>query len=115
MPCVKLQVSAGVTAAKKDAVLRALSTIVAETLGKPERYVMAILEESAILMSGTDEAAAFVDLRSIGNLNLETNARLTRKICAVIGEKLDIAAERIFLTFTDVPAENWGWNNQIFG
>jgi len=115
MPCLRVQVSAVAADEKKKAVLNVLSAVVSEILGKPEQYVMIVMEQSAIMMSGSDAPAAFVDMRSIGKLNQKTNTQLTQRICAVFEEKLGIPAERVFLNFTDVAASNWGWNSRTFG
>ncbi|MDD5745906.1 MAG: phenylpyruvate tautomerase MIF-related protein [Candidatus Omnitrophica bacterium] len=115
MPCLRVQVSVPLGEEKKKAVLSTLSRIVSGALGKPEQYVMVVIGQSAIMMSGTDMPSAFVDMRSIGKLNQKTNTQLTREICAVLNENMGIAAERVFLNFTDVSAANWGWNNQTFG
>ena len=47
---------------KKQALLASLSKIVAGTIGKPEQYVMVVINPAAILMSGKPGPAAFVDI-----------------------------------------------------
>jgi phenylpyruvate tautomerase len=94
--------------------LPALSKIVAETIGKPETYVMVTINSSTILMAGKPGDAAFVDIRSIGGLSAQVNRQLSEKICATLQEALGIEQNRIYLNFSDIEAANWGWNGSTF-
>jgi phenylpyruvate tautomerase PptA (4-oxalocrotonate tautomerase family) len=115
MPLLKLETTVALSNEKKSALLASLSKIVAETIGKPEQYVMAVANSAAMFMSGKPGAAAFVDLRSIGGLDDDVNRRLSQKICKLLGESLGVQPDRIYLNFTDVAAGNWGWNGDTFG
>ena len=115
MPLLKLETTAALPDEKTEALLASLSKIVAETIGKPEQYVMVTASPAAMLMSGKPGAAAFVDLRSIGGLGDDVNRQLSQKICKLLGESLGVPPDRIYLNFTDVPAGNWGWNGDTFG
>jgi phenylpyruvate tautomerase PptA (4-oxalocrotonate tautomerase family) len=95
--------------------LAALSRIVAETVGKPEDYVMVTVSQAAMLMSGKPGEAAFVDLRSIGGLSHEVNRQLSQKLCRLLNESLEVPQSRIYLNFTEVAASNWGWKGATFG
>ena len=100
---------------KAKPLLAALSKAVAGTIGKPEQYVMITLSHSVTLMSGKAGDAAFVDIRSIGGLNGETNRKLSQQICKLLKDSLGIAPDRVYLNFSDVEAGNWGWNGSTFG
>ena len=116
MPLLKLQVSSGsITDEKRGDLLRNLSKTVAEIIGKPEKYVMVSIEESAFLMSGEPGPAAFAELSSIGGLNLTVNNDLTKKICSLLNKSLGISSERVYVAFYDVSANDWGWNGSTFG
>ena len=115
MPLLKLETTVTLTDDKKQGLLASLSKIVAGTIGKPEQYVMVVIGLAAILMSGKPGDAAFVDVRSIGGLSGDVNRQLAQKIGSLLKESLGVPPERIYLNFTDVPAGNWGWNNDTFG
>lgn len=115
MPLLKLETTVGFADDKRKALLLSLSKIVAETIGKPEQYVMVTASPAAIVMSGKPGEAAFVDLRSIGGLSDDVNRQLSQKICRVLNESLGVPPNRIYLNFTDVGPGNWGWNGQTFG
>jgi len=94
--------------------LAELSAIVAEEIGKPERYVMAALSAASMIMGGRPGAAAFVELRSIGGLDPAVNRRLARRISSALEDRLGLAPDRVFLNFADVAATHWGWNGDTF-
>jgi len=115
MPLLKLETTVALPDEKKKTVLAALSKAVADTIGKPEQYVMVTASQSAMLMSGKTGDAAFVDIRSIGGLNGDTNRKLSQQICELLKDSLGIAPDRVYLNFSDVEAGNWGWNGSTFG
>jgi phenylpyruvate tautomerase PptA (4-oxalocrotonate tautomerase family) len=115
MPLLKLDTTVVLSDDKKKALLAALSKTVAETIDKPEQYIMVVISSAAMLMAGKPDAAAFVDLRSIGGLNDAANQQLSQNICNLLSESLGVPRDRIYLNFTDVPASNWGWNGETFG
>jgi phenylpyruvate tautomerase len=114
MPLLRLETTVAIPEEKRKALLASLSKTVAETIGKPEQYVMVAAAQAAILMSGSAGDAAFVDLRSIGGLTGEVNRKLSQKICALLQESLGVAPNRVFLNFTEVDARNWGWKGSTF-
>ena len=115
MPYLKLDTTVTLSNESRHALLAALSKITAETLGKPEQYMMVAMAQSVMHMSGRSGDAAFVDLRSIGALSDSVNKTLSEKICKAIADALCIPADCIYITFTDVKAGNWGWNGGTFG
>ena len=115
MPLLALQTSVRLSNQQRHDLLAPLSTIVAECIGKPQRYVMIAVGEAAMLMAGAEGPAAYADVRSIGNLNGAVNRKLSERLCALLQEQLDIPPDRVYLGFTSVSAENWGWNGGTFG
>ena len=115
MPLLKLETSAALPEDKRKALLASLSKAVAETIGKPEQYVMVTASQAAMLMSGKPGDGAFVDLRSIGGLSDEVNRKLSQQVCKLLKDSLGISPDRVYLNFTDVDAGNWGWNGSTFG
>ena len=99
---------------EKSVLLSDLSRECAELLGKSEEYIMVRLNLGENLcFAGTDAPAAFGELFSIGLSDLETSP-LSAHLCKLLGKKLTISADRIFLNFNDVPRDLWGWNGRTF-
>ncbi|MBU6402582.1 MAG: hypothetical protein KGS61_19865 [Verrucomicrobia bacterium] len=115
MPLLKLETTVALSDEKRTALLSALSKIVAETIGKPEPYVMVTIGPVAALMSGKFGPAAFVELRSIGGLSGAVNRQLSAKVCKLLHEAVAIPADRVYLNFIDVASSHWGWNGATFG
>ena len=115
MPYVHIQTNATVSEQARERLLAQASRIAAETIGKPESYVMVGLSQAAMRMGGKSGPAAFCDVRSIGGLGATVNAALSEKLCGLLEETLAVPADRVFLTFTEVAADRWGWNRGTFG
>jgi phenylpyruvate tautomerase len=115
MPLLKLETTVALSDENRKSLLPTLSKIVAETIGKPEDYVMVTINPSAILMAGKPGDAAFVDIRSIGGLSLAVNQQLSKKVSELLNQSIGIATNRVYLNFLDVDAANWGWNGSTFG
>ena len=115
MPLMKVMVSVEVPEKRKMELLLKCSRLLAEATGKPEAYVMAILEKGDFLMAGKARPAAFVDIRGIGGLTKAVNGKLSEQICGLLEKELGIAPEGVYLTFTEVAAQNWGWKGTTFG
>lgn len=114
MPFLNLFLGKNVEESQKNKVISSLSKIIAESLGKPQEYMMVSISETKIIMAGSTEPAAFADLRSIGGINAKSTKLLSQKICSFLHDELAIAENRIYCNFTDIPAQNWGWNGNTF-
>jgi phenylpyruvate tautomerase len=115
MPLLRLETTVAISENKRKALLASLSKMVAETIGKPEQYVMVSVAQAAMLMSGSAGEAAFVDIRSIGGLTNEVNRKLSQQVCKLLNHSLGIPPDRVYLNFADVGVSNWGWNGNTFG
>lgn len=113
MPFLKIQTNTKISDDKRDGLLKKVSHAVAQQLGKPENYMMVSLEtDCPMLFAGTSEPAAFLDLKSIG-LPVGKTAQLAASLCDFAAE-LGISRERVYINFTDVPPQLWGWNGETF-
>jgi phenylpyruvate tautomerase len=114
MPLLTIQTNVNVPEGKRDAMLKRASRTVAQQLGKPEGYMMVSLEaERPMVFAGTSEPAAFMDLRAIG-LPAGKTGQLAALLCDLAKAELGVAKERVYINFTDVPANLWGWNGETF-
>lgn len=114
MPLIKLDVSNASDKQCND-LLPALSRMLAELTGKPEKYVMATVNKMDVMMDGKPGPAAFADIRGIGGWTPAVNKKVSQALCALLKEQLQIPADRVYMTFTDIPASNWGYNGGTFG
>ena len=115
MPLIKLDVPNNISDEQCNKLLPALSKMLAEMTGKPEKYVMATVSKMAPIMAGKPSPAAFADIRGIGGFTPPVNKKISQALCAILKEELDIPPDRVYMTFTEVPATNWGFNGGTFG
>jgi phenylpyruvate tautomerase len=114
MPYLKIQANRAIPAEQANALLTAASQTVASELGKPERYVMVELTtNTAMLFGGSSEAAAYLELKSIGLPTARTKA-LSEALCSLLETALGISPSRVYIEFIDIKGSLWGWNNSIF-
>jgi phenylpyruvate tautomerase len=116
MPLIRLETSQPVPPGQKASLCASLSRVCAETIGKPESYVMAIIEDGlTVLHGGAPGPAAFVDVRSIGGLSPKVNRAIAERVCRLLADTLSIPGERVYLNLTDVSGDRWGHNGSTFG
>ncbi len=90
-----------------------ISKMVANLTGKPESYVMTIIQSnSQMTFAGSDEPCCFIKLKSIGSLSPSS---MSKSLCELIASKTNIKKNRIYVEFSDVKASNWGFNGSTFG
>lgn len=116
MPLIKMQTSIKCSDEQKSELAKALSSICASGIGKPESYVASLVEDDATFAFGGEvQGAAFVEVKSIGGLNGSVNGALSASICEYLESTLGISGDLIYINFTDVPASHWGCNGSTFG
>jgi phenylpyruvate tautomerase len=116
MPLIKVQTSVSCSPETKEALAKELSVTTSGTIGKPEMYQAAVIEDDAVIsFSGEISPAAIVEVRSIGGLNSTVNNELATKITACLQEQLGVDPARIYINFFDVPRTDWAWKGKTFG
>ena len=112
MPLINLRTSLA-SVDNHEQLLLEMSSLLAEQTGKPEAYVMTLLETGVpMTFAGSAEPAAFVEVKSIGALRPPAmSAAFSELITARTGNP----ANRIYLSFDDVQASAFGWNGTTFG
>ena len=96
-----------------DALLKKLSEALASATGKPEAYVMTLLDSGVpMTFAGSNEPCAYVEIKSIGAL---APPEMSDQFCELIKASLGISKDRIYIGFDDVNASDWGWNGRTFG
>lgn len=97
----------------EDFVKRA-SQKTSEILGKPESYVMCIMEKGKTMsFAGTTAPLAYVEFKSIG-LPENKTAELSAELCQLIESQLGIPTDRIYIEFANAQRHMWGWDNRTF-
>lgn len=98
----------------KNSLATEASTKTAQLLGKPENYVMVIVDDNqTLIFAGTDQPAAYVELKSI-NLPESETAQLSSALCELISIQTGIEQARIYIEFSNAQRHMWGWNGATF-
>ncbi len=114
MPFLRIQTNKPLAGADAGSLAARASALVAEQLGKPERYVMTSVESNAAMtFAGTGEPLAFLELKSIG-LPESITATVSKALCQLVSSETGIDSARIYIEFTDASRKMWGWNDGTF-
>tara|TARA_B100001250_G_C19780108_1_gene781486 strand:+ start:769 stop:1107 length:339 start_codon:yes stop_codon:yes gene_type:complete len=112
MPLIQVNTSIK-SVVDKDLLQQEISKMVADLTGKPESYVMTMIQsDTQMTFAGSDEPCCFIKLKSIGSLNPSS---MSKSLCDLIASKTNIETDRIYVEFIDVKASNWGFNSSTFG
>ena len=115
MPLIKLRTNISIKNDKAPQLTSDLSQLLASETGKPERYVMVEIDgDRTMLFGGSSEPLAYVECKSIGLSSAQAKA-LSQSISEILNAQLQISADRIYIEFSNCPAEFWGWNGSTFG
>ena len=112
MPLINVKISC-LQVEKTDLLLKELSSELASLTGKPEKYVMCLLQANVpMTFGGSNEPSCYVEIKSIGALK---PPKMTESFCNLINLRTSIPTNRIYISFEDIAASQWGFNGQTFG
>jgi hypothetical protein len=115
MPLFNLFTSAELPA-DRTGWLRKLSALLAQSLDKPEEYVMVLLNPRPdMTFGGSSAPACYAELKNVGHFSTEEVESLSRKLCAELAAGLGIPTDRIYIEFTNANGALWGWDGSTFG
>ena len=113
MPFIQINTSSKSVVENEDSLLKDVSKLIADLTGKPENYVMTMIQsDKRMTFAGSDEPCCFMKVKSIGALNPSS---MSRPLCELIVSKTNINIDRVYIEFIDVKASNWGFNGSTFG
>ena len=112
MPFIQINTSSQ-SLVENDLLQKEISKMVADLTGKPENYVMTMIQsDSQMTFAGSNQPCCFIKLKSIGSLNPSS---MSKSLCKLIASNTNIKPNRIYIEFIDVQASNWGFNSTTFG
>lgn len=112
MPYLKIQTNRDV--ADKIEVLKKLSALAAEALGKPESYIQTAFDTcTEMTFGGTDAPTAFIICKSLGLTDARTET-LSEALCTFCESELSVSKDRVYIEFAGPPGSMWGWKGRTF-
>ena len=110
MPYINVSTSAKVEDKKK--LLEEISILISSLTNKSKRFVMAKLDDNCEMYFDDDTPSCFLEIKSIGSLN---PSEMAKPISDFVHHKMGIPADKIYISYEDVPASLWAWNGRTFG
>jgi len=96
--------------------LKAVSRIVAEGLGKPERVMMTRLAPRAdMTYGGSTDPCCFISVQLVGSVESQAASDIARALTERIREALGVAEDRVFIVFGEVTRKHWGLAGKMLG
>ncbi|KAK7291860.1 hypothetical protein RIF29_07353 [Crotalaria pallida] len=115
MPTLNLFTNLPLDSVIASDILRDATKTVSKIIGKPESYVMILLNGGVpIAFGGSEEPAAYGELISIGGLGPDVNGKLSSTIADILQTKLSIDSSRFYIKFYDVQRSFFGFNGSTF-
>uniref|UniRef100_A0A7S1SZM4 L-dopachrome isomerase n=1 Tax=Tetraselmis chuii TaxID=63592 RepID=A0A7S1SZM4_9CHLO len=113
-PSIIVHTNVSMDPAKKKDFMQAMSSAIASTLSKPESYVAVLVMDGLdLIWAGEDTPCALASLTSLGAINPENNTAFSAIFADAVAE-FGIPKNRYYITFTDVPRSNMGYNGATF-
>ncbi|KAG9449220.1 hypothetical protein H6P81_009185 [Aristolochia fimbriata] len=115
MPTLNLFTNVPVDGVVSSDILKDATKAVAKIIGKPESYVMILLNGGVpISFAGTEEPAAYGELISIGGLGPSVNGKLSSALADILQTKLSVDSSRFYIKFYDVDRPFFGFRGSTF-
>lgn len=113
MPFIDAKVTTSLTPEKEEAIKAKLGQAIT-LLNKTETYLMVGFEDDYDLFFGGEklEKGAFVSVRVFGDINPAASENMTKEICNILQEELNIPADKVYVTYQGI--HDWGWNGKNF-
>jgi len=109
MPYINVSTSAKVN--DKDKFLEEISILISSLTNKSRRFVMAKIDDNCQMYFDDETPSCFLEIKSIGSLN---PSEMAKQISNFVHEKVGIPIDKIYISFSDVPASMWAWNGRTF-
>lgn len=114
MPFIGSKITVKISKEKEEMIKKKLGEAIELIPGKSERFLMIGFEDEYSLYFGGEklEKGAFIEVKVFGKASEESFSMLTKAICNIYEEELQIPQNKIYVKYEEV--ENWGWNGSNF-
>ena len=114
MPYIHTQLNVRLSEEKESILKARLGEAIAEFPGKSEYWLMLRFTDSCRMWfrGYQNFPVAMVEVQLFGSPDRDACDRMTKQICTIFHDVLDIAPDHVYVnySFTDT----WGWNNENF-
>ena len=114
MPFLMIKTNLDLEKTTIHALLNHASRVVAETVKKPESYVMVnVCANEHMVFGGTTLPTVYMEMKSVG-MPAEQIPGFSQTLTKMIEQRLKVPANRIYIEFASVPGAFWGYNGSTF-
>ena len=110
MTYIDSKVTIALSEKDKEELKSKLEKIVDDIPGKSSKFLMVGFEDNySLYFKGKKlEYGAFVEVKFFGRVTEDSMQQVTKEICKLYNDKLDIPPKSIYVKFEEV--DTWGWN-----
>ena len=114
MPFINSKVTVKLTKEKEEIIKSRLGKAIELIKGKSESWLMVGFEDNySLYFKGIkSEKIAFVEVRIFGKADSQSYENLTKAICTIYEEELEIPSDKIYVTYQEV--NTWGYDGFNF-
>ena len=114
MPCLMIKTNLDLEKTTILALLNHASRVVAQTVGKPESYVMVnVCANEHMIFGSTTSPTVYMEMKSVG-LTKEQIPALSQALTSMVESRLKVPSNRVYIEFGSVPGYMWGYNGSTF-
>ena len=90
-------------------------SILSEEIGKSPDFVLTMINFCENMSFGDSPAyCAFVEVKNVGKINPEITSLISKRLCSLISDFLEIEEEKIYIEFQESERHLWGWDGKTF-
>lgn len=110
MPYIETTASVAIPSKKQEIIKARMGEAIELLPGKSESWLMLAFHEnvSMYFRGSNEESCAICQVRLYGSAAEGDYARLTEALTDILQEELEIEADRIYVTYSEMGV--WGWN-----
>lgn len=114
MPFIDSKVTVTLSENEREDLKKELGKIVDDIPGKSEKFLMLGFQDNYDLYFKGEKLdyGAFVEVKLFGSVTEDSMKRVTKDICELYKDKLNIPPKSIYVKFEEV--DTWGWNGSNF-
>jgi len=114
MPALIIRTNVETPIGDRRRILAEASALAANLLGKPEGYVLVMLEDNSdMLFAGDPAPLAYLELKSLG-LPEERTPELSAALCGFMETRFGVSPARVYIEFASPPRHLFGYNGGTF-
>ena len=108
MPWINIFMPNSITGETQEKIKSELAKILFDVLGKEERgvYITFSKVEGFYRAGKPCTDGAILDIRYIGDFGLDKKKEITKRICDLLADELDIDPEKVIVPFSELQSEN---------